>query len=402
VPVSKAIVFFGAVSSLLVNLGAKDPWGLQSSRRVIDLNACRLVVPAALCGTFLGVLLNFHTQDAAIVLLLSALLVAMTCMVVRAAWGQYAEEQEAAQGQAGALLSGVPGGLGTSAVARNPQDDDGVAGALVPCEDPPRTGAEVEAEEGAQLQRSGARDLDEEAEARASTAPSREDLVVAALLTLVVVLGGALRVHMQQCRSAKLLAPDGAAAVGGACAHPVATVLLWGRLEGWMADAAVSDTAQRAAIALPVSACFAASARCAGLAGRSAEWTAWRMLAYQAVALATGVLAGLAGIGGGLVLSPFFLLAGMDAAVAVGTSSTCVLFTSMSTTMQYLLTDRIVLSLSLVYGVVTFAASHSGTVLVHQLQGAGTRRSYISAVVAMGVALSAALSLAKLKWQFDA
>ncbi|CAK0801664.1 unnamed protein product, partial [Prorocentrum cordatum] len=81
-------------------------------------------------GTFLGVLLNFHTQDAAIVLLLSALLVAMTCMVVRAAWGQYAEEQEA-----GALLSGVPGGLGTSAVARNPQDDDGVAGALVPCED---------------------------------------------------------------------------------------------------------------------------------------------------------------------------------------------------------------------------------------------------------------------------
>ncbi|CAK0801663.1 unnamed protein product, partial [Prorocentrum cordatum] len=86
-------------------------------------------------GTFLGVLLNFHTQDAAIVLLLSALLVAMTCMVVRAAWGQYAEEQEAAQGQAGALLSGVPGGLGTSAVARNPQDDDGVAGALVPCED---------------------------------------------------------------------------------------------------------------------------------------------------------------------------------------------------------------------------------------------------------------------------
>merc|ERR1740121_152375 len=125
VPLSKAIVFFGAVSSLMVNLGAKDPWGLQSSRRVIDLNACRLVVPAALCGTFLGVLLNFHPQDTAIVLLLAALLVAMTCMVVRAAWGQYLEE-EAAEGPASGLLSalGEPDAAAGGVAARNPQEDD--------------------------------------------------------------------------------------------------------------------------------------------------------------------------------------------------------------------------------------------------------------------------------------
>merc|ERR1740121_1309421 len=399
VPLSKAVVFLGAVASLMVNLGAKDPWGLQSSRRVIDLTVCRLVVPAALCGTLFGVMLNFHTQDTAIVLLLSALLVAMTCMVLRAAWGQYQEEQEAAESSASGLLS-APGEADAAAgagVARNPQDDEDADAADGLCEDQPRGGAQ--AEEGAQLQRSGARDLDE-ADASSDAAPSRVDLVLVAFLTLIIVLSGTLRVHMQQCRAEKLLAADGVAAAGGACANPVAAMLLWGRMEGWMADAAASEGLQRAALALPIGACLVASAHYAGLASKSPEWTMWRVLAYQAAGVVPGILAGLAGIGGGLILSPFFLLTGMDAAVAVGTSSTCVLFTSSATTMQYLLTDRIVLSLSLVYGAVTFAASHS--VLVHRLQSAGARRSCISAVVAVGVALSAVLSLAKLKWQLGA
>ena len=81
----------------------------------------------------------------------------------------------------------------------------------------------------------------------------------------------------------------------------------------------------------------------------------------QGVALATGVLAGLVGVGGGLVLSPFFLITGMEPAMAVGTSATCVLFTSCSTTIQYVFTDRIIMSLAVVYGFVALAASYVGT-----------------------------------------
>mmetsp|Transcript_30967 Transcript_30967/g.46725 ORF Transcript_30967/g.46725 Transcript_30967/m.46725 type:complete len:93 (+) Transcript_30967:1-279(+) len=86
----------------------------------------------------------------------------------------------------------------------------------------------------------------------------------------------------------------------------------------------------------------------------------------------------------------------MEPHVAVGTSSTCVLFTSSSTTIQYLFTDRILMSLALVYGVVTLLGSSGGTTLVHALQDTfSTKKSYITWVVAAGVATSAVLSLAK-------
>merc|ERR1740121_1789970 len=91
------------------------------------------------------------------------------------------------------------------------------------------------------------------------------------------------------------------------------------------------------------------------------------ILSYQVMAVSTGLLAGLVGVGGGLIFSPFLVM-GMDPSVAVATSSTCVLFTSSSTTIQYLFTDRAIMSLAFVYGMITLVASWMGTSLVHQLQ----------------------------------
>merc|ERR1712046_291422 len=92
------------------------------------------------------------------------------------------------------------------------------------------------------------------------------------------------------------------------------------------------------------------------------------VIKYTAMASTTGCLAGLVGIGGGLIFSPYFLISGVEPAVAVATSSTCVIFTSSSTTLQYLLTDRIITSLTIVYGLVNLLASYVGTSLVHMLR----------------------------------
>merc|ERR1719194_235944 len=108
------------------------------------------------------------------------------------------------------------------------------------------------------------------------------------------------------------------------------------------------------------------------------------------MSVGTGCLAGLVGIGGGLIFSPFFLISGVEPAVAVATSSTCVIFTSSSTTLQYMLTDRIVMSLTVVYGIVNLAASYLGTSFVHFLQDTyGARKSYITMIVGSGVLISA-------------
>merc|ERR550514_1024090 len=108
------------------------------------------------------------------------------------------------------------------------------------------------------------------------------------------------------------------------------------------------------------------------------RWNLQDVIKYNIMGLVTGCLAGLVGIGGGLIFSPFFLAMGVEPMVAVATSSTCVIFTSSSTTMQYLLTDRIIISLTLLYGVVNLIASYMGTKFVHFLQDThGTRKSFI-------------------------
>merc|ERR1719162_2153842 len=111
------------------------------------------------------------------------------------------------------------------------------------------------------------------------------------------------------------------------------------------------------------------------------------------MAVVTGCLAGLVGIGGGLVFSPFFLVLGLDPLVAVGTSSTCVLFTSTSTTMQYALSGRIGFSLALIYGLVCLVASAQGSWLVLRVkEWYPARKSYISFIVVATVVTSVVLA----------
>merc|ERR1719271_822983 len=146
---------------------------------------------------------------------------------------------------------------------------------------------------------------------------------------------------------------------------------------------------------IPIWSCIAITVHFGFVANREVGWRPRTVVMYQITSIMTGLLAGLVGVGGGLILSPFFLLTGMEPAVAVGTSATCVLFTSSSTTMQYIFTDRIIMSLALVYGIVTLVASFIGTYGVHYIQDKFARKSYITAIVAVGVAISAMLSVIK-------
>merc|ERR1719499_3034395 len=103
------------------------------------------------------------------------------------------------------------------------------------------------------------------------------------------------------------------------------------------------------------------------MASQEKGWNSQQVVFTQGVGWVTGMLCGLVGIGGGLVYSPVFLIT-MDPIVAVGTSSTCLLFVAASATLQYAFTDRIIMSLAVAYGVVTFLASMLGTFSVQQIR----------------------------------
>merc|ERR1719217_586584 len=214
------------------------------------------------------------------------------------------------------------------------------------------------------------------------------------LLLIVIVIGGVLRDHAKSCRNEKI---EKWSQWGvSACSHPILTTVFGPKMEQWMENEGLANFIQSIMVIVPIWVCLSI-AMYYGYKVLQDGWEMRRIMVFQSVALLTGCLAGLVGIGGGLVLAPFFLLSGVEPSVAVATSATCVIFTSSSTTMQYLLMDRIHVLLSVFYGTANLFASLLGTGLVHYLQDTfASRKSYITFIVALGVAASMVLSILKL------
>mmetsp|Transcript_25647 Transcript_25647/g.74144 ORF Transcript_25647/g.74144 Transcript_25647/m.74144 type:complete len:531 (-) Transcript_25647:120-1712(-) len=358
VPLSKAIVFFGSISSLILNM-RKSLSASSTSNSLIDYNICRLVVPASLLGTFLGVFLNRHLPGSIILIVLSLILVFITASVGRTTWCQFKEEREAANFEAKAVEHPA-----SSPPAEAPGSAPG-AGA----------GAEV----------SEMKPMSEKLRNRVGFVDSALGII---MLTLVIGFG-TFRFHSGECQDAS---EDSRSEV---CNHPSLFWLGNGTLESWMTHG--GDAIRVFSFVFPLLFCLAVSL---WNTFRVVKWEGWTVIeatSYSIMAIVTGCLAGLVGIGGGLIFSPFFLVMGVEPSVAVASSSTCVIFTSSSTSLQYLLTDRIIISLTVVYGVVNLLASYAGTSLVHMLHDRfSARKSYISLIVGMGVLISTVLAVVKL------
>jgi uncharacterized membrane protein YfcA len=365
VPMSKAIVFMGAVSSGFLNIGKKFRGGDKIQEQpLIDWRIVKLTVPMALIGTLFGVLLNRETPGWQIVLLLTAILCLMTSMLLHKAVKQYygevygrrADQQESEDEESATLLG-------------NTQDGDS-----------PSEGSHSEAS-GKEL---------------GQNRYSYIDAFYMGSLLIVVIVGSVLRDHAKSCRNEKMQLDVKTPLAESACSHPVLTTVFGAHMEQWMENEGLASFIQGVMIIIPIWICLSI-AMYYGYKVLQDGWEMRRIMIYQSVALLTGCLAGLVGIGGGLVLSPFFLLYGVEPSVAVATSSTCVIFTSSSTTMQYLLMDRIRIVLAVFYGFANLFASLLGTGLVHYLQDTfASRKSYITLIVALGVVASTVLSFMKL------
>lgn len=206
----------------------------------------------------------------------------------------------------------------------------------------------------------------------------------------VVVLSSSFRFHSAACQNAQLSQME------EMCHHPVFQWLGKDTLQRWMHDDATADFLNVFSFACPValSAVVVVHYNCVLITKQG--WRAREVMLYDGVSVATGVLAGLVGIGGGLIISPFLIVMNLEPSVAVATSSTCVIFTSSSTTLQYLLTDRIIMSLTIAYGLANLLASYAGTSLIHMIQEKLSRRWYISSIVGAGVFLSTVLALTQM------
>lgn len=371
VPLSKAVVFFGSMSSLVLNM-RKSFVSSSSTQTLIDYNLCRLVVPSALLGTYAGVFLNWLLPGWIIVLLLTLILCIMTLTVARAAMQQHAEEQE--------LPSPAAASIGEAAA----KDGDAQA-------QPSTQAAPAEMVLATKSDSGNGCEVPPVCSKMRNRLTSR-DVMLAFSTEFVVIVCSVFHFHAETCH--RTLGTPGEDA---ACNHPVISYIGRGTMQKLMGHNTSAAAMLNLTMFIPAGVCTVVLTGYTIAMVKHEGWHVGEAMCYHAMAVVTGALAGLVGIGGGLIFAPFFLGMGVEPSVAVATSSTCVIFTSSSTTLQYLLTDRIIMSLVFSYGIVNLLASYAGTSLVHYLQDTlHTRRSYISLIVGTGVLISALLSLGKL------
>lgn len=371
VPLSKSVVFFGSLSSLVLNLkkSLTPPANGGVAKVLIDYNICRLVVPSALFGTLMGVLLNSMVAPWAIVAMLAAILCMMTWMSCREFYKHYTTEGDVATNEETPSTAGnndyAPSGGTATTEQPFPQQDKLLSSK--------KTGEES---------------------IRGILCPGEG--VGAFILLLLIICSGALRAHAAACQDD--LVGDPTDKWGrDACERPIIKSIFGENLKTWaQPNNTIADIMLYGTVFVPATTCAAIVMGYSAYLARREGWLMKHIAAYVFMATATGCFAGLVGIGGGLVFSPFILWMSDDPAVAVATSSTLVIFTSSSTTFQYLFTDRITMALTLVYGMVNLAASYVGTSTVHMLDEKANRKTCISGIVCLGVIASVTLSVFKL------
>lgn len=300
---------------------------------LIDWTIVLLTVPLALMGTLLGVFVNQIVSDSIIVLLLLAVLMYMT---LSSCWKFYSAWQK------------------------------------------------EKSSTGSTSQLTGKTTVDRHA--------THQDILVNTLLLVCVIVCGVCRAHMGYCAymvQQRFVDRD---AVHEVCNHPFLHFFPMGMLERSVSSESSILAGETVLLAVPICCCFIVWFMEATSAINK-DVKPLRVFIFSAVALGTGILAGLVGVGGGLVFSPFFLLMGFDPFTTVASSSTCVLFTSTSTAMQYLFADRVELSLLIIYGSVGCCGAYLGTYFVTNVMSKlGRGRLALMGIVALAVSISTMLA----------
>lgn len=114
-------------------------------------------------------------------------------------------------------------------------------------------------------------------------------------------------------------------------------------------------------------------------------------LSFPVIALLAGLLGGVFGIGGGMLISPLLLQAGISPEVTAATCSFMVFFSATMSAIQYLLLGMEHIYIALGFALICFSASLIGLKVVHRAVEKHGRASLIVFSVGTVMALSTVL-----------
>ena len=367
VPLSKVIVFGASLASL-------TRW------RHIDLDVAILLEPATLVGAVAGVLLNQLLPP-------RALLPALVCVLA---------VTSARTLQRGARLLRPPGAARLPELSPHAKaDDDGESAAADTADAPelsPRASDDGDAEAASPPADDAAAAGGGDDARRPLLGPpppplprrwsGRRKLAVLALAWVLVLALAVLRAGPRAPPALRAL-------LGAPSVRPCS--------RGWWLLLALSAFFPLLLTRAAARQLAAVAAAAPVVDGGGPRWTTRNLVLAPMVSACAGVLAGLLGIGGGLVKGPLLLELGMRPQAAAATSGFMVLFTASSTTLQFLLAGALRAEHVAWLGMVSLAAAAAGSAAA----AAALRRQGHAACIlfAIGAVVGAsALAIAWVEW----
>jgi uncharacterized membrane protein YfcA len=119
------------------------------------------------------------------------------------------------------------------------------------------------------------------------------------------------------------------------------------------------------------------------------DWTRENTITYPCYAIVAGLVAGLFGVGGGLIEGPLMLALGVHPAITSATSACMILFTSSTATVSYIVFGLLVPDYAAFCLVVGFCSTIVGQAGMSLLLKRHNRNSYIAYSIGLVVAVSA-------------
>ena len=118
------------------------------------------------------------------------------------------------------------------------------------------------------------------------------------------------------------------------------------------------------------------------------KWCTEILIKYPIYSFFGGTMAGLLGIGGGLIFGPLLLELGLNPIVSTATSNFLVLFTSSSTSLQFILLGSMNFHYGFVCTICSTLGSYAGTIAIQRLLEKTGRASILIFSMALVEAVS--------------
>lgn len=119
------------------------------------------------------------------------------------------------------------------------------------------------------------------------------------------------------------------------------------------------------------------------------HWDERNTLVYPLYAIVAGLVAGMFGVGGGIIKGPLMLALGVNPQVASATSACMILFTSTTATVSYMIFDLLIYDYAAGCLATGFLATLLGQTLMSMIMKKYNRNSYIAYTISFVVGLSA-------------